>query len=81
MPGLKSCAAQDAGTYTDKATGIQFGTWGVTPDPSDPDAAASSAFTFGMALPPDALTKDATEYIGLLVRERQPDRSKLESTC
>jgi cellobiose dehydrogenase (acceptor) len=47
-----------AGNYTDAATGIKLSTWTATD---------GGAFTFGLALPPDALTKDATEYIGLLV--------------
>ncbi|KAL2162456.1 hypothetical protein VTH06DRAFT_7369 [Thermothelomyces fergusii] len=55
---LKQCAAQmTEGTYTHEATGITFKTW----TPSD-----GSTFTFGLALPGDALTNDATEYIGLL---------------
>lgn len=47
-----------AGTYTDSTTGINLKTWTATD---------GGAFTFGLALPSDALTKDATEYIGLLV--------------
>jgi cellobiose dehydrogenase (acceptor) len=55
---LQQCAAQmTAGSYTDSETGIALKTWTAT---------SGSAFTFGMALPADALTKDATEYIGLL---------------
>lgn len=46
------------GTYTDPATDIKFKTWSAT---------EGSAFTFGLALPSDALTRDATEYIGLIV--------------
>ncbi|CAG9989475.1 unnamed protein product [Clonostachys byssicola] len=41
--------------YTDPATGIVFDTW-----------TASAGMTFGFALPSDALTVDATEYIGYL---------------
>lgn len=67
--GLQTCAAQTVSNYTDKATGIQFGTWAFLPDASDPDSIpASASFTFGMALPGDALDKDASEYIGILVR-------------
>ena len=67
-------------TYTDKATGIQFGTWGFLPNASDPDSIpASAAFTFGMALPGDALDKDASEYIGILVREKRAGRGTLEA--
>jgi len=42
--------------YTDPKTGIEFGTW-----------AQGTGFTFGVALPSDALTTAADEYIGLLV--------------
>lgn len=48
------CLAQTP--YTDPKTGIQFSTW--TED---------SGYTYGFALPGDALTKDSTEYIGILV--------------
>ncbi|KAH6613732.1 cellobiose dehydrogenase [Chaetomium sp. MPI-SDFR-AT-0129] len=55
---LQQCAAQmTAGTYTDEATGISFKTWTAT---------SGGAFTFGIALPSDALTTDATEYLGYL---------------
>jgi cellobiose dehydrogenase (acceptor) len=55
---LQQGAAQmTAGTYTDEATGIKLNTW---------EATSGAAFTFGLALPADALTTDATEYIGLL---------------
>lgn len=47
------------GSYTDPATDIQFKTWSTE----------GSSFTFGMALPSDALTTDATEYIGLIVSQ------------
>ena len=47
-----------AGSYTDASTGIKLKTW---------DATDGGAYSFGLALPADALTKDATEYIGLLV--------------
>ena len=59
------------GTYTDAETGIKLSTWSST---------SPAAFTFGMALPADALTKDATEYIGLLVgSKRFLDRNKTSS--
>jgi len=48
--------AQNAAVvYTDRASGIQFNTWSV------------DGLTFGMALPSNALTTDATEFVGLLV--------------
>ncbi|KKK27390.1 hypothetical protein ARAM_002277 [Aspergillus rambellii] len=59
---LQTCLAQSSPptVYTDSDTGITFDTWTV--------AASSSAagLTFGMALPGDALTTDATEFIGYL---------------
>jgi len=51
----KFALAQDSTPYTDEETGIAFTTWSV------PD------ITYGLALPADALEKDATEFIGLLV--------------
>lgn len=47
------------GSYTDPDTGIEFKTWSTSGN--------AAPFTFGLALPGDALTNDATEYIGLLV--------------
>ena len=44
------------GTYTDAATNISFATWSM------------GSFMFGLALPQDATTKNATEYIGMMVR-------------
>ncbi|OTA96404.1 cellobiose dehydrogenase protein [Hypoxylon sp. CO27-5] len=51
---FRTCLAQDATPYTDPDTGIEFGTW------------TQGGQTIGLALPEDALTKDATEYIGIL---------------
>lgn len=50
-----------AGSYTDAETGIKLKTWSATD---------GAPYTFGLALPSDALTKDATEYIGYLVRQK-----------
>ncbi|KAK3995717.1 hypothetical protein QBC44DRAFT_12461 [Cladorrhinum sp. PSN332] len=59
---LQQSAAQlSEGTYTDQTTGIKFKTWA-----QDAGAASESPFTFGLSLPGDALTKDATEYLGIL---------------
>jgi cellobiose dehydrogenase (acceptor) len=58
---LQQAAAQisaDAKAYVDADTGISFKTWSTGTN--------SAPFTFGLALPSDALEKDATEYIGLL---------------
>jgi len=53
-----------AETFTDAASGITFNSWGI------PNGSPSTqgGFRFGMALPQDALTTDATEFIGYLVR-------------
>ncbi|KAI2625839.1 hypothetical protein GGR54DRAFT_654226 [Hypoxylon sp. NC1633] len=51
---FRSCLAQDAVPYTDPDTGIEFATW------------TQGGQTIGMALPEDALTTDASEYIGIL---------------
>jgi len=48
--------------YTDSDTGIKFTTW-----TEEPDEVGNGAYSFGIALPEDAATKNATEYIGLLV--------------
>lgn len=48
--------------YTDVPTGINFTTWAT------PGLNGTGAFSFGFVLPEDALKKDATEYIGRLVR-------------
>jgi cellobiose dehydrogenase (acceptor) len=53
------------GSYTDAETGIKLKTWTATD---------GAPFTFGLALPSDALTKDATEYIGLLVGSQNASR-------
>ena len=52
--------------YTDSKTGIVFDTWTV------PQSDTKGGLTFGVALPSDALTVDATEFIGYLVRCFQP---------
>jgi hypothetical protein len=49
--------------YTDPKTGIKFNAW-----TAPLDSEGHGAFTFGMAVSEEAATKDATEYIGLLVR-------------
>ncbi|KAK3373070.1 hypothetical protein B0T24DRAFT_249523 [Lasiosphaeria ovina] len=47
-------AQDDTVTYTDKSSGIVFNTW------------PNTYMTFGMALPSNALTADATEFIGII---------------
>ncbi|KAL7627298.1 hypothetical protein AAE478_001487 [Parahypoxylon ruwenzoriense] len=53
--------------YTDSKTGITFNTWTV-PDKADGGSGVSAVggLTFGVALPGDAMTVDATEFIGYL---------------
>ncbi|KAI1171383.1 cellobiose dehydrogenase [Nemania sp. FL0916] len=51
---IRTSLAQDPVPYTDPASGITFGTW------------QQGDMTIGMALPGDALTTDATEYLGYL---------------
>ncbi|KAI9371138.1 hypothetical protein BJX61DRAFT_548470 [Aspergillus egyptiacus] len=46
--------------YTDPETGIVFSTWTV------PSSSSTAGLTFGVALPQDALTVDATEFLGFL---------------
>lgn len=60
---LQPCLGQ-SGTpvvYTDPDTGIVFDTWKI------PAGTVTGGMTFGVALPSDALTTDATEFIGYLV--------------
>lgn len=67
---MQQSAAQtaDSAPYKDPQTGITFKTW--SSGTGDNAAAGVAPFTFGMALPSDALNKDVTEYIGLLVCTR-----------
>jgi hypothetical protein len=55
---------QSQGTYTDPATGITFATW-VLPPASVNNA--PQGLTIGYALPPEALTVNLRDYIGLVV--------------
>ncbi|KAI0912248.1 cellobiose dehydrogenase [Ustulina deusta] len=51
---IRTCLAQGPVPYTDPDTKIEFGTW------------EQVDMTIGMSLPGDALTTDATEYVGIL---------------
>lgn len=51
-------------TFTDAETGIVFNSWGV-PNGSPQ---TQGGITFGVALPSDGLSSDASEFIGYLVR-------------
>ncbi|KAI0478626.1 fungal cellulose binding domain-containing protein [Xylariaceae sp. FL0804] len=57
-----------ATVYTDEGTGITFDTW-IIPNSAAGDTVDTSTvggMTFGVALPDDALTTDATEFIGYM---------------
>ncbi len=56
------------GAYTEAKTGITFVTWtaGIAPGEAS-DGGGPGPFTFGLVLPADAATANATEYIGYLV--------------
>ncbi|GKT44994.1 uncharacterized protein ColSpa_05175 [Colletotrichum spaethianum] len=47
--------------YTDPGTGIVFNTWSAS------TAQTAGGMTYGFALPQDALTTDANEYVGYLL--------------
>ena len=53
-------------TFTDPDSGVVFNTWGIP----NGGAQTQGGFTFGVALPEDALSTDADEFIGYLVRWR-----------
>lgn len=50
-------------TFTDPDSGITFNSWGLAANSPQ----TKGGFTFGVALPSDALETDATEFIGYLV--------------
>lgn len=66
---FQQCLGQDSTptVYTDSKTGIIFDTWNV-PDTADGASGVSAlgGLTFGVALPENALTVDANEFIGYL---------------
>lgn len=66
---IHSCLAQKPSTYKDAGTGIEFTTWNI------PSEEKSGGLTFGMALPGNALEKDATEFIGYIVRHPPVQRN------
>ncbi|KAK2775512.1 hypothetical protein FQN52_003981 [Onygenales sp. PD_12] len=66
--GLTACLSSlshgvlaQAGSYTDPETGIIFGTQTIA------DSQTTGGLMLGWALPEDAATVDATEYIGIIV--------------
>ncbi|KAL4912248.1 hypothetical protein BDW62DRAFT_206673 [Aspergillus aurantiobrunneus] len=58
MPTLAQSSTPES--YTDPDTGIVFDTWTIAPTSS------AAGLTFGVALPEDALTVDADEFIGYI---------------
>lgn len=76
LPVFSSVLAQGPdiathGYYTEPNTGIIFYTSSETDAAYDGEDFASSSlggFTFGIALPPNALTVNSYDYIGLIVR-------------
>ncbi|KAI1823085.1 fungal cellulose binding domain-containing protein [Xylaria intraflava] len=67
---IRLCLGQVATptVYTDSDTGITFDTWIVPDTASGPTGVSTwGGMTFGVALPEDALTTDATEFIGYLL--------------
>jgi len=69
--GLQPCLAQlgenAVPKYTNPETGITFNRYGVE-EIVEEEGYGQGFYDFGMVLPPDALKKDANEYIGYLVR-------------
>ncbi|KFY27341.1 hypothetical protein V493_03549 [Pseudogymnoascus sp. VKM F-4281 (FW-2241)] len=64
---LQAVSAQGvAGKYTDEDTGIIFATQTI-PDGTAAQGLTKGGFTVGLALPADAATVDATEYIGMII--------------
>ncbi|KAJ1333220.1 cellobiose dehydrogenase (acceptor) [Microdochium nivale] len=53
-------------TYTDPASGVIFNTWSVPDRNAGGFSGAYGGMKIGLALPQNALTVDATEYIGIL---------------
>ncbi|KAL5601056.1 hypothetical protein BROUX41_005885 [Berkeleyomyces rouxiae] len=60
LAGSGLAQSTPATTFTDTATGIVFNTWDI------PSTQTQGGLTLGMALPSDALTTDANEFIGIL---------------
>jgi len=58
--------AQAGVPYTDPASGVTLSTW-LNGGTAAAGALVSTPMTFGMTLPENAKTVDATDYIGLLV--------------
>ncbi|BCS23938.1 uncharacterized protein APUU_40382S [Aspergillus puulaauensis] len=57
---LTTAQAPEGKPYTDPKTNITFSTWEIG------ESSGSGPFTFGLALPPNALKTDATEFIGYM---------------
>jgi cellobiose dehydrogenase (acceptor) len=65
LPGLDTGLSQSSTPvpYTDATTGITFDTWSAT------TSQTTGGMTWGMVFPSTALSTDASEFIGILVRE------------
>lgn len=63
---LPSALAQNNApvTFTDADSGIIFNSWSI----ANGAPQTQGGFKFGVALPEDALTTDASEFLGYLVR-------------
>ncbi len=82
---LHAILAQDIAThgyYTEPNTGITFYTSsepnGTIAGDGEMSPVSLGGFTFGIALPPNALTVDTHEYIGLIVSYQQQSKWRFE---
>ena len=68
---LRPCLAQlgedTVDVFTEPNTNITFNRWSVE-EITEEEGYGQGFYELGMTLPPAALKKDATEYIGYLVR-------------
>jgi len=74
-PGLQPSLAQlgedTVSQYTNPDTNITFNRWAIE-EIVEEEGYGQGFYDFGMILPPDALEKDANEYIGYLVGILRP---------
>ncbi|KAI1815814.1 hypothetical protein GGS20DRAFT_306012 [Poronia punctata] len=74
---VQLCLGQSSAptVYTDSKTGITFDTW-IVPDRSSGASGVGTygGMTMGFAMPENALSTDANEFIGYLVRKYHPHR-------
>lgn len=81
MPDVQQSSAQSGppATYTDPASGVIFNTWSVPDRNAGGFSGAYGGMKIGLALPQNALTVDATEYIGILVRTMTPNSLAMQN--